>query len=298
MRRGAAGKLTFTMLRDGRTEISEGAAVTVSAEGITLFCGYVFSTEEDREGEIFVTCYDQIRYLKNKDTYIYENKTAAQLIRMIAADFGLKTGEIVPTKYYIPYRLEENQTLLDMIENALDMTRQNTGEDYVLFDRGGKLCLKSSEEMKVKRGQGFLAIDERSGENYSLSSSVDTGCYNKIKLFKNSKTNGRRDIFTAEDDDNIERWGVLQYYGALKEDENGQAKAETLLKLYNRKNKGLKIIGAFGCADVRAGSVIAVRLDAGGERLNRFMTVEKAVHKFGVGEHFMDLTLTDCEFSA
>lgn len=293
VRRGSPGKLTFAMLWDKRTDISEGAAVALSAGEKILFFGYVFSMERNKEGEIFVTCYDQLRYLKNKDTYIYENKTAGQLLRMIAADFGLKTGEISSTGYSIPYRVEENVTLMDMIENALDITCQNTGESYVLFDDGGKLCLKNVKEMQVKKGLGFLVFDERSGEDYSLASSIDTDCYNQVKLCENSRKSGLRNIYTAKDSVNIGRWGVLQYYGSVKEGENGQAKAEALLKLYNRKSKGLKIIGAFGDKDVRAGSVIAVALDLGGERVDRFMTVEKAVHKFGSGEYFMDLTLSD-----
>ncbi|MCM1488576.1 MAG: hydrolase [Firmicutes bacterium] len=297
VRRGSPGRLTFSMLWDERGEMTEGAAVRLSAEGRDLFFGYVFSVEKNKES-LFVTCYDQIRYLKNKDTYIYENKTAAQLLRMIAADFGLKTGEISDTNYQIPYRIEENTTLLDMIENALDITCQNTGESYVLFDGSGGLCLKNIKEMRVKRGAGYLVLDEGSGEDYRFSSSIDKGCYNQIKLSANSAKNGRRDVYMLRDGVNAGRWGVLQYYGELKEEENGRAKAETLLKLYNGKHRGLKLTGVFGAAEVRAGSVIVVRLDLGSEKLNRFMTVERAVHKFGGGEYFMDLTLTDGDFSA
>lgn len=296
--RGSPGKLTFTMLQEAGFEVTEGAAAALSAEEKNLFYGYVFSTEQDKEGELQVTCYDQIRYLKNKDTYVYENKTAAQLVAMIAADFGLKTGELTPTKYQIPYRIEENATLLDMIENALELTRKNTGEEYVLFDEVGKLCLKNLKDMQVKKGNGVLLLEESSGENYRLTSSIDKNCYNQIKLYENSRKKGQRSFYTAKDGENIAKWGALQYFGAVGNGENGQAKAQNLLRLYNKKSRGLKLINAFGDTDVRAGSLVALRLNAQGEKLNRLMTVERAVHKFGCGEYFMDLILIDKDFSA
>ncbi len=296
--RGAPGKLTFTLLYDKNSDVSEGSLVTLSDGEKTIFFGYVFSMEISRDNEIFVTCYDQIRYLKNKDTYIYENKTAAQLIRMIAADFGLKTGEISATNYVIPYRVEENLTLLDMIENALDLTYQNTGEYYVLFDNCGGLCLKSIKEMAVKKRNNFFLLEESSAEDFALGSSIDKSCYNRIKLCKNSKKSGSREIFIQSDPENTKRWGVLQYYQSLKDSENGAAKAKELLTLYNKKSKSLKIKGAFGDSNVRAGSVIAVSMNLPGTKLNRFMAVEKAVHRIDGEEYFMDLTLTDKEFSA
>lgn len=286
------------MLTGRGVEVTEGAAAALFAEGKTLFYGYVFSTEQDKEGEITVACYDQIRYLKNKDTYVYENKTAAQLVGMIAADFGLKTGELTPTKYRIPYRIEENVTLLDMIENALELTRKNTGEEFVLFDNGGKLFLKNLKDMQVKKGGGVLLLEETSAENFRLTSSIDKSCYNQIKLYENSRKKGQRSFCIIKDGENIKKWGVLQYFGSYGNGENGQAKAQNLLKLHNKKTRGLKLINAFGDTEVRGGSVVALQLDIGGEKLNRLMTVERAVHKFGCGEYFMDITLTDKDFSA
>ena len=50
--------------------------------------------------EIFsVTAYNQIRYLKNKDTRIYKNLTAAEVIKSIASDFNLVTGDIDDTGF-------------------------------------------------------------------------------------------------------------------------------------------------------------------------------------------------------
>ena len=59
----------------------------------------MFKKQSDKENIINVTAYDQLRYLKNKDTYIYSNKTVSELIEMIAADFNLRVGVLEDTGF-------------------------------------------------------------------------------------------------------------------------------------------------------------------------------------------------------
>lgn len=290
-RRGVPGKLTFSVLADGKLNLDEGAAVRFTVDGKSVFFGFVFSKKTDKNGLISVTAYDQLRYLNNKDTYVYENKTASQLIAMLAADFSLNIGSIENTKFVIASRVEDNSSLFDMINNALDITLRNTGELFVMYDDFGKLTLKNISSMYVKDENGYLLIDETGGENFEYTSDIDSGTYNKIKLTYDNEDSGKRDVYIAKDTANINRWGVLQYFDTLNEGENGRAKADALLKLYNAKTRSLKITKAFGDVRVRAGSMIAVKLDLGEIKLNNFMLVEKAKHTFKNGEHFMDLTL-------
>jgi len=93
-------------------------------------------------------------------------------------------------------------------------------------------------------------------------------------------------------------WGVLQYFDTLQKGENGQAKADALLKLYNNKTRNLKIVNAFGDTRVRAGSMIVVNLALGDMNVKNFMLVEKVKHTFKLDEHFMDLTLRGGGFVA
>lgn len=296
-RRGAAGKLTFKVLQDEALDFSEGSAVRLKADGEGIFFGFVFRRSRDRENIVSVTAYDQIRYLKNKDTRVYENMTASQFIRAAAADFSLRTGDIEGTKYVIPSRVEENTSLLEMIENALDLTLQNTGEMYVLYDDFGKLSLKNLSSMYVGRPGAYLVIDQESGENFEYTSSIDDNTFNKIKLTFDNEDTGRREVYMAQDGANMNRWGILQYFDTLQKGENGRAKADALLKLYNKKTRTLKISGAFGDSRVRAGSMVAVNLDLGGRKLCNFMLVETCRHVYKEGECRMDLTLRGGEFT-
>lgn len=298
-RRSTTGKLTFKVVKDSIINFQEGAAVRLKVDGKGIFFGFVFSKKRDKDQIISVTAYDQLRYLNNKDTYVYENKTAAQFIKMIAADFSLNVGTIEDTPFVIASRVEDNTSLFDMIENALDLELQNNGNMFILYDDFGKLTLKSLGNMYVgDNSSGYLMIDEETGENFDYTSSIDSDTYNKVKLTYDNDETGKREVYIAQDGSHINEWGILQYFDTLSKGENGQAKADALLQLYNKKTRNLKITNALGDTRVRAGSMVVVNLDLGDMKLKNFMLVEKVTHKFNLDEHFMDLTLRGGEFVA
>jgi hypothetical protein len=290
-RKGSPGKLVFSVLKDSVINFTEGNSVRMSVDGKVIFYGFVFTKKRNKEDFIEVTAYDQLRYLKNKDTYVYTNKTASDVIKMIAADFGLNLGTIEQTSFIIPSRCEDNTTLFDIIYNALDLELTNKNKVFVLYDDCGKLTLKSLEQMKI----GVL-IDDTTAVNFDYTSTIDEQTYNKIKLsFENEET-GKRDIYIAQDGSNINNWGILQYFDTLQQGENGKAKADALLSLYNAKTRNLKITDAFGDLNVRAGSMPVVKLNLGDILVQNHLMVEKCVHKFNESEHFMDLTMRGGEF--
>lgn len=297
-RRSTPGKLTFKIVKDGNIEFQEGAAVRLKVNNQPVFYGFIFTKKRNKDQIITVTAYDQLRYLKNKDTYVYENKTASQLLKMIASDFKLKIGTIEDSKFVIASRVEDNTSLFDMIENALDLTLQNSKKMFVLYDDFGKLTLKNISSMCVGKSDKYLMIDSSTGENFDYTSSIDSDTYNKIKLTYDNEDSGKREVYISQDSWHMNQWGVLQYFDTLKEGENGKAKADALLKLYNSKTRNLKITNAIGDIRVRAGSMVVINLDLGDIQLKNFMLVEKAKHTFKQDEHFMELTLRGGEFIA
>jgi hypothetical protein len=292
-RKGCPGELQFKVVKDDVIAFQEGDAVRLKVNGANVFYGFVFKKKRDKEQIITVTAYDQLRYLKNKDTYVYENKTASEFIQMIASDFNLQTGTIENTEFKIPSRVEENTSLLDMIQSALDLTLENKKQMYVLYDDFGKITLKSLEKMRLN-----LLIDEETGENFDYTSSIDDKTYNKIKLTYDNEGTGKREVYIAQHGANINQWGVLQYFDTLQEHENGQAKADALLSLYNKKTRNLSIQNAFGDVNVRAGSIVVVMLSLGDIEVKTLMLVEKCKHEFKESQHFMNLTLRGGEFIA
>ena len=295
-RKSSPGKLTFKVLGDDLADFSEGSAVRMKENGEEIFFGFVFSQQRAKDQIISVTAYDQLRYLKNKDTMVYENKTADQLLRMIAADYALNVGTLENTGYVIESRVEENTSLFEMVENALDLTLTNTGEMFVLYDDFGKLTLKHLSSMSVGQPGAYLMLDEETGENFEYTSSIDDNTYNKIKLTYDNEESGFREVYIGQDSGNINKWGILQYFDTLKKGENGQAKVDALLKLYNKKTRNLKLTNVLGDNRVRAGSMIVVNLDLGDMKLRNFMLVESCKHTYKESEHWMDLTLRGGEF--
>ena len=290
-RQGTPGQLQFKVLLDDTSQVSEGDAVRLQVDGKKVFYGFIFKLKYDKNKIVNVTAYDQIRYLKNKDTYVYQNKTASELIRMIASDYQMNIGDVDDTEYKIASRVEENTTLMDIIQNALDTTLLNINKLFVLFDDSGRLTLKNLKNMIVN-----VLIDEETGENYDYSSSIDDNTYNRIKLTYDNDKTGTREVYIAQDGNNINNWGVLQHFDTLQEGENGQAKADALLSLYNKKTRNLTIKNAFGDIRVRAGSMVVVMLDLGDAKIQNLMLVEKCKHEFDDNQHFMTLTLRGGDF--
>ena len=288
---GSPGKLTFKVLQDDVLNITEGNAVRFKWDDDNIFFGFIFSKKKDKENIWTITAYDQLRYLKNKETYVYENKTASEVIKMVASDFGMQTGDIEDTGYKIASRIEDGQTLWDIIQNALDVTLENKSYMYVMYDDFGKIALKGLDNMVVN-----LLIDEHTGENFDYSSSIDENTYNQIKLYYDNEETGQRDVFIVKDSTNINNWGVLQYYESIEKGEDGKAKADALLKLYNAKTRKLSIQKALGDSRVRAGSMVGVILDLGDVKIENYMLVETCKHTFSENEHMMDLNLRGGEF--
>ena len=78
----------------------------MKVDGDNVFFGFVFKQNRSKDQIITVTAYDQLRYLKNKDTKVYEGKTAAQFVKMIADDFALNVGTLEDTGFVIESRVE------------------------------------------------------------------------------------------------------------------------------------------------------------------------------------------------
>ena len=286
-RKNSPSKLKFTVLKDEIINFQEGNPVKLKINGENIFYGYIFTKSRTDKFTIDVTAYDQLRYFKNKDSYIYENKKYSELLKMIAEDYDLKVGDIADTEYVIPKRCDEG-TLFDILGNAGDQTLIHTGKLYVLYDDFGRLTLKNIDDMLLN-----VYVDESQIQGYDYKTSIDTDVYNRVKLAKDNEETGEREFYIYNDGENQGKWGILQYYEKIDNnvaDINLQAQA--LLKYYNVKSRTLKISNVFGNTAVRAGCSILVNMDLGDIEVSNKMVVEKVTHKFSDGSHFMDINLS------
>ncbi len=290
---GAPGKLIFDAFQDEALEFEEGNVVMLKDGDVGIFYGFVFIKKQDpKKRTVKVTCYDQLRYLKNQETYTYTNKTLAEVVSMIAEDFRLNIGELAETSYKIPSRIEEDKSLFDIIQAAIDETLKNTATLYVLYDDFGGLTLKNVEDMKLD-----ILIDGETAQSYDYTSSIDGETYNKVKLSKSDDGEGVTGIYIAQDSESINKWGMLLYNGDADDTVNPTVQADVLLELYNRPEKKLTIKGIIGDVRMRAGASIVIRMNLGDVSLSNYMMITKAKHKIKDNEHFADLSLVGGEFS-
>ena len=128
-RKNAPGKVTFTTFvdSDSKKRISNGDSVAIVVNGKNFFYGFVFFISPKTDKTLDVTVYDQLRYFKNKDTYISKKRTSTVLIKKIAKDFKLNCGKLANTKYPVS-RIDDNATLFDIVQNSLDETLMARGK--------------------------------------------------------------------------------------------------------------------------------------------------------------------------
>lgn len=107
---------------------------------------------------------------------------------------------------------EDNQKLLDIICKALDLTLINSGKNYVFFDDFGSLFVRNIDDLLLD----FIVGDNSLMTDYVHKLSIDSDTYNKIKLYKDNKDTGKREIYLAYDSVNMDKWGVLQLCGSLE----------------------------------------------------------------------------------
>lgn len=274
-RSGSPASLELTAVVNNEIEWIHGGIVTLLDDKTGLFYGYVVKISHNEKEEVQITAYDQIWYLKkNKDTYVFSGQRADQILKQIAEDFKLKTGSLANTGYSIPSMIEDGQTLFDIVLKAIDYTLINTGKMFVLWDNFGKLMLTDVETAKLDIfvGDGSLAT------GFTYESDIAFETYNKIKLIKDNKKTGKRDVYICQDFKNMTLWGILQNYEMVDENMNEaqiKGRGGQMLELYNRPKRSFSV-SAIADLSVRAGRVLYIGI--GAVNVKSFYIVEEATH--------------------
>ena len=286
----SAGKLVCRIIRDDMVQFVEGNKIQFFAGEKLLFSGWIMKKSRTSEQIITVTAYDQFFYMiQNKDTYVYYNKKASELIQMIAGDYGLETGEICDSIWQIPQRIEEGQTLLDMILTALDLTKKEIGKEYFFYDEGGKLTLKEKKDMVTD----VILQCNGSIEDFLYTTDISEDTYNGVQLFQAGRLETERLSYGAEKAEDVKKWGRLLYYQRVDHrlaQYDLKAIADTLLAEKCRVKKILVLKQMAGGTILRGGNSIMVEIPELAEiSLKGMFVIERCMHRFENGSHRVDL---------
>lgn len=285
--------MALSAIGNNDIKIAEGDIVEFYYNTYPMFKGYIFTTSPDINGNIAMTAYDQLRYFKNKDTYVYTNKKASEVLKMIASDFKLKVGAVEDTGYVIASRTEDNQTLFDIVITAIELTLVATKKMYVLYDDFGKLCLKNIENMR----SNLMLTDDETMLEFDYKTDIDSDTYNQVKLYKDNEKTGKRDVFIAKNSETINKWGLLQYYEQAESGMNDAQIDDYAQKLLKQKNKVKKTLQITclglenGEEKLRGGSIVYIKIDKLG--IGNWFVCESVSHTFSNNKHEISVNVYD-----
>ena len=288
----SAGKCSFSIdTNKNKIRIPMGSTVsltvTESGKKKGKFFGYVF-TAEPNGNEVSITAYDQLRYLKNNESYVLTGTTLEKLIKAIGIDFQLRLGTIEGVGYILPERVEDNKALGDIIQRAIDFTLQGTGKQFIIRDEFGYLCCRNVDNLVTNLVIGDISLLK----SYDYKESIDSEVYNSVKLYKDNEDTGKREIYIAMDSANIKSWGKLQLYESIDEnvtEAQAREKAQQLLALYNKINRTLSL-HCKGCIDLEPGSGVYLQItDIPGVTFTQAALITKIEDTYENGIHNMDL---------
>lgn len=284
---GEAGKLTCVLQKDPNNllQIANGSIVSFIVDGVGMFFGYVFTIGTDAQENYQITCYDQMRYLKNSDIYTTRNMTASDIFAKICKDFNLKYKIKTPTKFIPPAYIHNKKTLYNIIERGMNLASINDNKHYFIRDNFGELTWSDlgEEKTNIQIGSGSLLY------GYKYEKSIDSDTFNQIKMYKEDTKNNKREFWIVKDSDSIKRWGTLQSLTKVDSKMNeAQVKmlAENYLKSKNRETEKLTL-QANGVKELTAGRGIKFILER--ENIDKWMWIVSSTHTFTKYNHIMEL---------
>lgn len=289
-KKGTASKLDFTVLKDDIVVFHEGDAVYFYDGDLPVFKGYVFTKTINDKKEIKTTAYDQLRYLKAKQSFEFIGKSLTEIIKIVANYLQLKVGYIEDISYKTPYRYHEDESCFDIIDYHVQQAMIQTSIELVFYDDFGELTLKKVDDLVNKSVIGTESFTT----GYDYKTDIDSDTYNVVKLILPNKKTGKGDVFMAKNDDNIKRWGMLQYYEVMNENLNAAQIKEYLRLLSSYHNKVFRTLklNAMGIPSIRGGSTIYIDIpDIGDISITKSLLVDSVTHKYRNGDHTMSLEM-------
>lgn len=336
-RSGSPATLKFKIVNDGNIKLDCGNAVSFKWNTKKMFFGYIFSIKASSIDTLEITAYDQMRYLKNKNTYVFKDKTFTEILTTLCKDNGLKMGKFEKVDKKITLPINE-ETGLDWITDATNYTVRpgednKSGSEYVVYDDFGEIRLvemvpytKGTKTVKKKTTDsktgetkeesvtetyikelkmlcsGFVDNTEIEGFTWEKTIDDQDDMSNQLKLAYDDDTTGVRHVYVYNNADSQKKYGTLVEYFNDSGWEDKEAR-DYYVKIWKQKrtdaSKKYSAKGVTGATDCRGGSFIICQVDPGmsSEKTSTFMLVEEAKHTFEGGRHTMDLTLRGGEYN-
>lgn len=285
-----ATKVQLTVIADKNVSFQNGGKVKIMNGDVGIFLGYVFTMKVDENDIITLTCYDQLRYLKNKDVYISKKDTLATVLANLCKRFELPylISDMPTTE--LPITIHDNKALYDIISWAVGITIRTEAKRYILWDDFGVLELFEAERYMTDWAFG----DDNLVFGYDFEKSIDKDTYNQIKYSQENKKLKVRQNRIIYSSNTKKRWGTLQFFKTI---DRGATPEQIVAEMYckltlcNHETRKLSM-KALGNWDIRAGKGIWVILQNALEEtyIQRGIVVS-CNHSYSNDDHTMSLVV-------
>ena len=151
-------------------DVEQGNQCLFYYDGVELFREIIMTQTQNNSKKMNFTAYDNGIYLaNNKDTFVYENKTASEIFRDCCTRFQIPMGEVAECTYKIPELTKSKTTAFDTIADALSLDFDATGIRHYITSEKRKLSLTTRRENIL---QWVLEVGKNIS-NYSYSKSIE-----------------------------------------------------------------------------------------------------------------------------
>lgn len=292
-RRGSPSRtLTVSLLDDdgfaherSGIDVEEGWQCIFTWNGEELFRG-IFMTQDDSQSNVMeLKAYDNGIYLSNnRDTFVYEGKTAADIFKDVCGRFGIPTGDVAACSYKIPDLTKKKTTGWDAIEDALSLEFDNTGTRFYVVSTKGAVSLRKRQENIL---QWVLEVDTNISA-YKRQVSIEQ-VKTRIKLLSDEG----KVLAEASDPELEKKYGIMQDVETPDETLNSAqitALAKSLLGEKKKPSRKMTLNNVLGLPDVISGVGVFVIVPRIG--VNRTLYVDSDTHTFKDNLHTMSLQLS------
>lgn len=293
---GRPGRAELNIYNNTKERISHGDIIKLYINEFPLFYGYIFGIEySSSEKHMCVVAYDQMRYLFNDCSFVFESKSISEVFEAVCSDLNLTSGYCDDTALSLHsgnaplvYR---SVPAIDILKDCIDIVLQEEGRLLVLFDDFGKLTIKDIAEMKYGK-----LLEPKNTELITTSTNIDESTYNRIRLkYGDGSETSLDGVYVINSKDQSD-FGVLAKTIPLTDDieadeENLKKFGKNMLKLHESPVRNLKLNGVLGDPTLRAGMYVPVSFDLDVHVVAMNYCVKSITHKIDKGYHTMDISL-------
>lgn len=286
---GQPGKFSTLLQKDpnGILEIKNGSLIKFEVDGYGVFFGNVFTMGTDATETYKITAYDQMRYLKNEEIYITKDLTASGIFKTICEEAGMKYEIRHVTDYVIEKFRHDKKSRYAIIEYGIQKHLINRNELCMIRDDFGTLVFTELQKEK----SNFIIGHESLLINYIYEISIDSDTFNEVKMYREDKKAGKRDVWVAWSSKTQKKWGKLRMLEEAKKDTNESKIIETakmILKQKNRETETMKL-NCLGIKEFKGGTGFI--LDLPTLKIREWMWVDSVTHTYSNDFHTMEMSV-------